>query len=117
MAQMSFYDKVIAVIMSIPKGKVMTYGQVAAAAGNPKAARFVSGAMRRYQDSDLPWHRVLNSSGHISLPTYEGYELQKSLLLMEGVVMSDKDRVNLNVYAYRGPFHHVVDPEDDLPLK
>jgi methylated-DNA-protein-cysteine methyltransferase-like protein len=117
MSQMSFYDKVIATVKSIPKGKVMTYGQVAAAAGNPKTARFVSGAMRRYPDSDLPWHRVLNGQGYISLPTYEGYELQKSLLIMEGVVLNEKDRVDLNLYAFKGPFFSIVDPEDDLPLK
>lgn len=76
----------------------MTYGMIAREAGHVKRARFVSGIMRKYS-GELPWHRVVNSKGYISLPTFDGYQLQKTLLQSEGVVFNSKDRIDLKTYT------------------
>lgn len=76
----SFRDRVHAVVASIPKGKTLTYGQVAALAGNPKAARAVGAIMRTNYDSHIPCHRVVRADG--SLGGYNrGGRKQKYVLL------------------------------------
>ena len=63
-----FSEEVIKIILSIPKGKVASYGQIAAVAGNPKASRQVSRLLHTCSKKyNLPWHRVINSNGKISL--------------------------------------------------
>ena len=63
-----FTEEVLDIIKMIPKGKVMTYGQIAAYAGNPRGARQVSRILHSMSSShELPWHRVINSKGGISL--------------------------------------------------
>ena len=62
------------VIRKIPRGKVATYGQVAAAAGVPRAARQVVWALNAFQG--LPWHRVLGAGGAIRLPGQQALELE-----------------------------------------
>ena len=72
----------------IPKGRVATYGQVAALAHLPRQARFVGYALHALPaDSDVPWHRVVNAAGKISLraDTLGHDELQAHLLRREGV--------------------------------
>lgn len=82
-----FSENVIRIIRSIPRGKVMSYGMIAAAAGNHKAARQVSWILRRSGNSKgLPWHRVVNGKGKISLPDHDGGLDQRILLEGEGVV-------------------------------
>jgi methylated-DNA-protein-cysteine methyltransferase-like protein len=71
------------VIRRIPRGKVATYGQVAAAAGHPKAARQVVRALNTFPG--LPWHRVVGAGGAIRVPGEHALE-QRMLLEMEGVV-------------------------------
>lgn len=94
-----FTQQVIDIIKSIPYGTVMTYGQIAAVAGNPRGARQVSrilsGMSVKYQ---LPWHRVINSSGGISL-TGEGGFVQTELLLKEGVKVVNR-KVDLRKYQH-----------------
>lgn len=111
---MSFTQGVINQVKNIPRGRVMTYGQIAALCGNPRLARFVSGVLRRYEEEDLPWHRVINGKGMISLPLHEGYALQKRLLEDEGVVFDHKDRICLKQFAWQGRFESCLDEE--LPL-
>ncbi|RJS95071.1 MGMT family protein [Salinisphaera sp. Q1T1-3] len=62
-----FSERVYAVVARIPRGCVATYGDVAAEIGQPRAARQVGYAMHRCPQS-LPWHRVVNARGRISLP-------------------------------------------------
>jgi methylated-DNA-protein-cysteine methyltransferase-like protein len=72
-----FHQRVRQVIKRIPKGKVATYGQIALLAGDPRAARQVAWVLNSSSKRDkLPWHRVINSQGKISLPKGGGYELQ-----------------------------------------
>ncbi|MFX1574546.1 MAG: MGMT family protein [Promethearchaeota archaeon] len=86
----------------MPKGKVLTYGFIAKLAGNPKAARQVSwilhSSTKKY---NLPWHRVINSKGLISLKTREDREYQKMLLKQEDVEFLDSFKVDLNRFLWR----------------
>ena len=97
---MKFRQKVYRIVSSIPKGKVMTYGQVAAEAGSPRAARQVGYALRALglEEEIVPWWRVINAEGRISINHQQGGEeknLQKILLEMDGVKVDKDMRVNL----------------------
>jgi methylated-DNA-protein-cysteine methyltransferase-like protein len=85
-------------IRSIPKGKVATYGQVAAAAGYPLYHRNVAQLLRRTHDG-LPWQRVVGSGGEIKLKFESGLE-QRTRLEMEGVKFRGK-RVDMAEHQYR----------------
>jgi len=94
-----FSKEVIAVIKRIPKGKVMTYGQIATWAGNPWGARQVVRILNSMsQTYQLPWHRVVNARGEIGLKD-QGGSIQKERLLAEGVVF-DGEKIDLLVYRY-----------------
>jgi len=81
----------------------MTYGQIAAMAGNPRASRAVGYALRAVRDGvDIPWHRVINSKGEISsrrtLQGDDDRKLQRVLLESEGVVFDRLSRIDLKKY-------------------
>jgi methylated-DNA-protein-cysteine methyltransferase-like protein len=98
------YQRIYEVVKSIPAGKVATYGQIAALAGLPGAARQVGYAMHAItEEMDLPWHRVLNAKGESSLA--RGAELQRSMLEAEGVVFSLDGRVDLKRYQWQPGSH------------
>ena len=93
------YQRIWAVVKLIPLGKVASYGQVADLAGLPKRARLVSKALKSTNDSAIPWHRVLNSQGRISIPLQESaHRLQLSLLRGEGVELTG---VKVNLIKHR----------------
>jgi len=97
----SFTRDVARAIKSIPEGRVATYGQVARIAGNPRASRLVVWTLRALSEKhDLPWHRVINSQGRISLRG-DGYQLQKKMLESEGVRFDDQDRVDMSLYQWK----------------
>ncbi|WDP93164.1 MAG: MGMT family protein [Desulfobacter sp.] len=103
-----FTRKVLDVISAIPEGRVLSYGRAAALAGNPRGARQVSRLLHSMsQKHDLPWHRVVNAAGKISLPRGRGYELQKALLESEGIYFSPTHTIDLSVYLWA--------PADDGP--
>jgi len=89
----SFRQRVIEVVRSVPHGKVVTYGQVALLAGNPRAARQVGAVLHGLGDAedDVPWHRVINASGGISTYKVGAGELQVALLRSEGVEVGRSD--------------------------
>lgn len=96
-----FTEQVINFISQIPVGKVIAYGQIARFCGKPSAARQVVRILKTYTPKlDLPWHRVINSKGMISLGKGNGYEEQKSLLLMEGVIFDERDKIDLDLYGW-----------------
>lgn len=96
------FEAIVAVLRRIPRGKVATYGQIAALAGNPRGARQVARALHAASGTrKLPWHRVINSSGRISLPPGRGYELQRALLEDEGVEFGAGERINLKRFGWR----------------
>jgi len=97
-----FYDRVVRFIKSIPAGKVATYGQIADYAGNPRAAREVAYILHSSSEKeDLPWQRVINSKGRISMKPGRGCELQKQLLEDEGVVFDEEDKVDLDRFLWQ----------------
>ena len=102
MAEPNFHERIVAVIKRIPRGKVATYGQIAAHAGNSRAARQVAYALHSsWSKENLPWHRVINSKGTISLKRGHGYEAQRELLEAEGIAFEEDDSIDLKRFLWR----------------
>jgi methylated-DNA-protein-cysteine methyltransferase related protein len=107
-----FNRKVWALVRQIPPGMVSTYGQIASylpppPGMDPKSylafgARWVGGAMADCPQ-DVPWQRVINSKGKVSLRPGGGGNLQRELLEGEGVEFDEHERVDLKRYAWAGP--------------
>lgn len=100
----NFRAKVIAYVKQIPRGCVASYGQVSAACGHPRAARQVGGILRALNiaDGKVPWWRVVNNRGIISIKGNwtATKELQKELLLKEGVKVGQDFTFDINRYRY-----------------
>ena len=95
------YGRIYRVVRRIPRGRVATYGQVARLAGLPGQARLVGYALHALADQDVPWQRVINARGAISLRSFEGPELaQRQLLEREGVRFDTEGRVPLARYRW-----------------
>jgi methylated-DNA-protein-cysteine methyltransferase-like protein len=91
-----FHQRVFALVKKVPKGRVTTYGDVAIALGSVAVARHIGFALAALRNDEVPWQRVINSQGRISFPVdSEQYRRQKALLLAEGVVFDERDRVDL----------------------
>ncbi len=98
-----FTRRVIEIIKSIPEGKVCTYGTIALMAGQPNGARQVTRIIHSMSSKhDLPWHRIVNARGEISLPKPYQYDQQKALLQSEGVQFGVKDRIDFKEYLWTG---------------
>ncbi len=101
-----FTAKTVQLIQSIPKGRVMTYGQVAAAAGNRRAARQVVRVLHSLSEAEqLPWHRIINAKGGISAPANASGKglLQRELLEAEGIVFRQDGTVDLETCRWFPP--------------
>ncbi|HOD53458.1 MAG TPA: MGMT family protein [Candidatus Cloacimonadota bacterium] len=97
-----FSIQIIKVIQSIPKSKVLTYKAVAEMAGNPYGSRQVSRILHSCSEKyQLPWHRIVNSKGSISLSYGAGYELQEALLKAEGVKVDSEGKIDLETYLWK----------------
>jgi methylated-DNA-protein-cysteine methyltransferase-like protein len=103
-AQTPIYKRIYAIVRQIPAAKVATYGQISRIVGGC-SARMVGYAMAALRDVDegetVPWQRVINSQGKISL-TGEGYALQRQLLEQEGVQFDDQGIVDFNQFGWLG---------------
>ena len=88
-------------LMSVPAGKVITYGQLASLAGLPGAARLAGTVLCGLPEkTELPWHRVINAQGKISLPEDSpGYREQKRRLEAEGIKFNNT-KISLRIYGY-----------------
>ena len=97
------YQRIYAVVRRIPRGRVATYGQIAVLAGCAGHARQVGYALHALGDgTTVPWHRVLNARGAISLRSAPGAELtQRMLLEREGVPFDLRGRVRLERVLWR----------------
>lgn len=116
----NFYEQVYAVVRRVPRGRVTSYGRVAEMLGRPYAARAVGyalGALRQQRGAaaPVPWQRVVNSQGRISLPLTAGGGRQAELLRAEGVVVDDDLRVDLSVFLWEGL--HLLEIDDILTGK
>ena len=95
----SFFSRVHALVRKIPRGKVATYGQIARALGAPGAARTVGWAMRACP-ANVPWHRVINARGEISLRPTAGFHEQCARLKAEGVRFNREGKIDLAKYGW-----------------
>lgn len=116
-AQQPIYQRICLMVQQIPPGRVATYGQIAALVGNC-TARMVGYAMSALDsNNDVPWQRVVNSQGKISLRgDSNSTELQRQRLIEEGIVFDGEQRINLRHYCWHGPalewrLEHGFDPE------
>ena len=102
MSSSSLYERIYDVVRHIPRGRVATYGQVAAYAGQctPRQAGYAMAALR---NDDVPWHRVINSRGRISFPeNSRGAQEQRRLLEEEGIMFGSGGRIDLETYGWQG---------------
>ena len=98
---MSTFEKIYEVVKRIPEGKVATYGQVAALAGNPRWARVVGYALHVNPDpQNIPCHRVVNREGKVAAAfVFGGGNAQRSLLENEGIVFESSGCIDLQKYG------------------
>lgn len=95
-AQPSLYVRAWAIARQIPRGRVMTYGQIATLLGTPRAARAVGYAMFFVGQEDVPWHRVINARGEISLGGHpDRPHVQRAMLEAEGLQFDENGRIDL----------------------
>jgi methylated-DNA-protein-cysteine methyltransferase-like protein len=108
-----FYNALVwEIVQLIPLGKVSTYGKIASFIPPPErmsakdysawGARWVGGAMAACPEG-VPWQRVINAQGKISLRGSDGGALQRSLLEAEGIKFNEKEQVDLALYGWDGP--------------
>ena len=99
-ASSTFFTRVYALVRRVPRGRVVTYGQIARALGAPGAARTVGWAMRVCPEH-VPWHRVINARGEISLRPTTGYHEQRARLKAEGVRINRAGKIDLKKYLWK----------------
>lgn len=91
-----FRERVLLIVDAIPDGRVLTYGDVATLAGSPRAARAVGGILRHEQRHTVPWHRVINAAGRVSVGGTPGRALKQiELLQSEGHSFDANHRLDL----------------------
>ncbi|HAL56574.1 MAG TPA: methyltransferase [Bacteroidetes bacterium] len=97
----SKYELIWETVRQVPRGTVATYGEVAEQSGFPGQPRLVGYALHHLpRGTDVPWHRVINAQGKISLPREDGtYVIQKQLLQGEGIVFA-RERIDLNRFGW-----------------
>jgi methylated-DNA-protein-cysteine methyltransferase related protein len=96
------WQAIVAAVEAIPRGKVASYGQIAALAGLPGRARLVGRVLANLpEDREIPWQRVVNARGEISL-TGESAARQRRLLAREGVSFTPSGRIDLRRFGIVG---------------
>jgi methylated-DNA-protein-cysteine methyltransferase-like protein len=102
----SAFEQVYRIVEQIPRGRVATYGQISRLLDGRYSPKFVGWALHATPEGRgaLPWHRVVNARGGISTRQILGYapDLQKQLLLEEGVAFDERDRCDLATYQWDG---------------
>lgn len=105
------HQKVVEIVSMIPSGRVVSYGQVALYAGLPRSAREV-GWILQSTEKAIPWWRVINNAGIISISGTDRREKQRKLLESEGIVVSDEFQVAMSQYR----FHPTEEELKKLPV-
>ncbi len=98
--QSDFRQRVEHLVARIPQGRVMTYGQLAALCGNPRAARIVGG-IAHFGDPHLPWHRVVNKQGGLASGYPGGKAAHRQALQSEGYTVSNEMKINVEDLLWR----------------
>jgi len=97
----TLFAKIDAIVRRVPRGRVASYGLIARLVGPGCGARTVGYALAALPDgSDLPWQRIVNGHGRVSLPGNAG-EVQRALLEAEGVAFDARQRIDLARYGWR----------------
>lgn len=101
---MNTFNKIYDVVRKIPRGKVCTYGCVAAMAGNPRWSRVVGYALHvNPEPGKIPCHRVVTKNGEVSKAfAFGGENMQRILLAEEGIEFLDDGRVDMKRFAWNG---------------
>jgi len=94
MTDSTFTKNIYTLVAQIPAGRLMTYGQIAALCGSPRASRQV-GQIAHFGPIDLPWHRVVNKEGKLATGWPGGIQIQKQLLEQENVVINDSFKADI----------------------
>ena len=108
MEDQPLYERIYAIVRQIPRGKVATYGQIARITGGC-TARMVGYAMSalkagKPQHKDVPWQRVINSQGKVSVHGFGmGTAVQRDILEEEGIVFNLEGKVNFEEVGWHGP--------------
>ncbi|MBN1326646.1 MAG: MGMT family protein [Candidatus Cloacimonetes bacterium] len=103
MVKSEAYQRIYQVIRQIPAGQVATYGQIADLAGYSRLARMVGYALHAATaDENLPWHRVVNARGRISLQDEDGRKMQEAMLKNEGVSINRDGVIDLKKFLWKG---------------
>lgn len=101
----SLYKRIYATVKKIPRGKVASYGQVARVAGLERHARMVGYALHALSEEnihDVPWQRVINAQGYISIRSNPlAAKIQRKLLEQEGIEFNDKDKVDFKKFGWK----------------
>jgi methylated-DNA-protein-cysteine methyltransferase-like protein len=111
------HARIFAVIRRIPRGRVSSYGEVAALAGLAGHARLVGYALHASAPESLPWHRVVNARGQLSLARIDesGALTQRLRLEREGVRFDPGGRVRMDRYRWRSPSARAASPSRTRP--
>lgn len=101
MTENKTHFRLLTVVRRVPYGRVATYGMVAELAGYPRQPRLAGYALR-HADDTVPWHRIVNARGEISLRARsDSVHLQRKLLEMEGIQFDEAGRIDLKRYRWR----------------
>ena len=114
-AEHRLYQRIYQVVQQVPRGRVATYGDIAAIVGEGCEARTVGEALHdlpKGYEHTIPWQRIINSAGRISTRG----PLQRRLLEAEGVVFDARERVNLARFRWAGPSHEWATVHGFTPL-
>jgi methylated-DNA-protein-cysteine methyltransferase-like protein len=107
----NYRERVYKIVREIPRGKVMTYGQIAAILGEGYTARTIGYVMHAAETENVPWQRVINSQGSCSTSKlFLPYNVQQKMLEDEGVAFNEKGKCDLEKYRW---FPEGYEPEED----
>ncbi len=100
----SLYQRIYTMVDQIPEGYVATYGQIANLVGSCGARQVGYALAALHDEIDVPWHRVINSQGCISMRTRnDNHQDQRKRLLSEGINFNDHETINLEIFRWPGP--------------
>jgi methylated-DNA-protein-cysteine methyltransferase-like protein len=105
-AQGPLYERIYAMVRRIPPGRVTTYGRIAALVGGCTARMvgYAMAALKRGTAPDVPWQRVINAKGKVSVHGDGiGNAMQRAILEQEGVIFDANDRVDFEKFGWLGP--------------
>lgn len=100
----TLYDRIYAIVRQIPPGKVATYGQIAQMVGGctPRMVGYAMSALKHIDRPDVPWQRVINRQGRVSILDPYGGALQRQILEEEGIRFDPEDRIDFFTFGWLG---------------